>query len=457
MKNFIKGYWGYFFVMCVMVGVFSLAGVTDAATMAQRMAGRILLQVQSKGEGWYVHPTELHRYYLGRPNDAFSIMRSTGLGVTNANLNRIAVSGSTGIGDTTFAKSLSGRILLQVQSNGEAWYVYPVNLKRYYLGRPTDAFALMRTLGLGITDSDISTIPVHVDSSVPVPVSTTVPDTTLTDNYEAQRTTILTDLNVQRNSHGLASVKLSALLSQAAQNHSDDMTSKGYYSLTSPDGTKATERVAVVGYKAHSVAVWLDSVPNGASAVISQWMTKSPANFSTLALSNDYREIGVGVATVNGTSAYVIIFAMSDADYFSTFTDALADLSKVRNDMLVRVNQERQNVGLSPLVFNDKLNIASQGHTDDMLAQGYYSHNSLDGRTPAMRITATGYLYQAMGENIAKGQRTVKEVMDDWMASPEHRANILNPFYEDIGIGLSFGKNTNGYEILWGQDFGKPR
>jgi len=60
----------------------------------------------------------------------------------------------------TMAERLSGRILLQVEQNGEAWYVNPVDGKRYSMGRPQDAFNLMRELGLGITDSDLNQIPI---------------------------------------------------------------------------------------------------------------------------------------------------------------------------------------------------------------------------------------------------------------------------------------------------------
>ena len=58
----------------------------------------------------------------------------------------------------TLAKRLAGRILLQVQSKGEAWYVNPVTLKRHYLGRPADAFKIMREQGLGITNKDLTSI-----------------------------------------------------------------------------------------------------------------------------------------------------------------------------------------------------------------------------------------------------------------------------------------------------------
>jgi hypothetical protein len=129
-----------------------------ASTMTDRLSGRILLQVESHGEAWYVDPVDLKRHYLGRPADAFDIMRSLGLGITDDDLKKIPEAGGTSSGDAALTARLSGRILLQVESHGEAWYVDPVDLKRHYLGRPTDAFNLMRSLGLGISDSDISLI-----------------------------------------------------------------------------------------------------------------------------------------------------------------------------------------------------------------------------------------------------------------------------------------------------------
>ncbi len=123
--------------------------------------GRILLQVEAHGEAWYVDPTNLRRYFLGRPADAFRIMRALALGVTNKDLLKIKQNGTSGQNsaiDPAFAKSLAGRILLQVEGHGEAWYVHPETLERYYLGRPADAFKIMRNLGLGITNFHIEAL-----------------------------------------------------------------------------------------------------------------------------------------------------------------------------------------------------------------------------------------------------------------------------------------------------------
>lgn len=126
-----------------------------AASIGERLSGRIVLQVEDNGEGWYVYPSDQRRYYLGRPYDAWTVMRELGLGVTNADLERIPTNTDSWDGNADLINRLKGYILLQVEENGEAWYVSPVNGKRYYLGRPVDAFAVMRNLGLGITTSDL--------------------------------------------------------------------------------------------------------------------------------------------------------------------------------------------------------------------------------------------------------------------------------------------------------------
>ena len=134
-----------------------LAFFIPAPTQASSLTGKILLQVEENGEAWYVYPKDNRRYFLGRPDDAFAIMRELGLGITNADLEQIPISGSSST-PGSLANKLKGYILLQVESNGEAWYVSPTNSKRYFLGRPDDAFAIMRELGLGITNANLNNI-----------------------------------------------------------------------------------------------------------------------------------------------------------------------------------------------------------------------------------------------------------------------------------------------------------
>lgn len=128
------------------------------ADLASGLKGMILLSVEENGEAWYVYPEDKKRYFLGRPADAFAIMRRLGLGISEWDFQRLAQDGMPVDGDMELARRLSGRIILQAEKNGEAWYVYPKDLKKYYLGRPIDAFAIMRRLGLGISRENLAFI-----------------------------------------------------------------------------------------------------------------------------------------------------------------------------------------------------------------------------------------------------------------------------------------------------------
>ena len=80
-----------FMVVGIALCFVGVASIVYADSMASRMAGKILLQVEENGEAWYVSPDNNQRYFLGRPNDAFELMRKLGLGISNSNLNQIPV------------------------------------------------------------------------------------------------------------------------------------------------------------------------------------------------------------------------------------------------------------------------------------------------------------------------------------------------------------------------------
>ncbi|MCF7795561.1 SpoIID/LytB domain-containing protein [Patescibacteria group bacterium] len=121
--------------------------------LSEELSGKILIQTENYGAGWYVYPENNSRYYLGNPEDAFEIMRELGLGVSGADFNSW--------GDTAPSK-LSGMILLNVDDQGKSYYIDPESLEMHYLGTPEDAFNLMKELGLGITNQDIRKIRVGI-------------------------------------------------------------------------------------------------------------------------------------------------------------------------------------------------------------------------------------------------------------------------------------------------------
>jgi hypothetical protein len=174
------------------------------SALSDRLKGKIVIKTEDQGKAYYINSATKYSHYLGRPADAFNVMRDQGVGVTNQSLNKIPIavsnlSGNDSDGDgltdifegavgtdknsadtdedgyndreeirnqynpkgqgklninQDFIEKQKGKILLQIERNGEAWYVNPEDGKRYFLGRPDDAFQVMKDLGLGISNED---------------------------------------------------------------------------------------------------------------------------------------------------------------------------------------------------------------------------------------------------------------------------------------------------------------
>ena len=107
-------------------------------------------------------------------------------------------------------------------------------------------------------------------------------------------------------------------------------------------------------------------------------------------------------------------------------------------DILDHVNRARAEAGLAPLERNDTLDSVARMHSDEMLRLGYFDHRAPDETNPVDRLRAVGFLVPRSGENIAFGP-SARAAHDGLMASPSHRANILNPGFARVGIGASRG------------------
>ncbi|WP_055493511.1 CAP domain-containing protein [Streptomyces sp. TP-A0356] len=121
----------------------------------------------------------------------------------------------------------------------------------------------------------------------------------------------------------------------------------------------------------------------------------------------------------------------------------------VEAQVLQLVNQERAKVGCSPVTASNALTKLAEAFSQDMAARSFFDHTDPNGKTPWDRAAALG-ITGLGGENIARGQTTAQDVMDAWMNSPGHRANILNCNFRTLGVGVHFGSGGP----WWTQDFG---
>ncbi len=122
-------------------------------------------------------------------------------------------------------------------------------------------------------------------------------------------------------------------------------------------------------------------------------------------------------------------------------------VSSYESEVIRLVNVERAKAGLPALKANWELSRVARYKSQDMADKGYFSHNSPTYGSPFDMMKKFGISYRSAGENIAKGQKTPAAVVNAWMNSSGHRANILNSSYTEIGVG--YVKNGN----IWTQMF----
>lgn len=115
------------------------------------------------------------------------------------------------------------------------------------------------------------------------------------------------------------------------------------------------------------------------------------------------------------------------------------------------VNGERALRGVAPVAPEDRLRQAATGHALDLVARGYFAHETPEGTTAGDRLAAAGYAWSSYGENIARGQETPRDVMTAWMSSPGHCRNVLSPGVTELGVGVGVGPAGR----TWVQNFAR--
>ena len=271
---------------------------------------------------------------------------------------------------------------------------------------------------------------------------------------EGLRQELLVRFNQERAAAGGAPLRIAEPLNQVAQENAEDVRERGGVVYDEKSIPTIQRRLRKSGYEAHGWHQAFAAGPDDPAALVAWVKEEYPETFRSL-MDPDYQEVGIGLSDLKGTPLYTFFLAWRESESFARQTAGLSDPAKVRSEMLARANAERAAAGLPPLVLDTRLNDAAQRHAEDMLLRSYYSHSSLEGSSPGDRVRKSGYTPRLVGENIARGALSVNEVMDNWMASREHRNNLLHPGFTDLGVGVAVGRNSVGYTVLWVQNFGR--
>jgi uncharacterized protein YkwD len=173
--------------------------------------------------------------------------------------------------------------------------------------------------------------------------------------------------------------------------------------------------------------------------------------------------MGLGRPWIQPLAAAVLVLTLS-APVSTSAEPSRPDGTQVdilsRAMVLEVMNAQRLRRGLPPLHRNARLDAAAADRVRDMFERRYFDHVAPDGTQPFVWVRRRGYSYSLLGENLATGQRGARQVVEQWMASSGHRANILGDF-EDAGIAIAEGSPTgrgDGYTFvaMYGREWGGP-
>ncbi|WP_143570365.1 CAP domain-containing protein, partial [Streptomyces acidiscabies] len=243
-------------------------------------------------------------------------------------------------------------------------------------------------------------------------------------------------VNPARAQAGSPPVVLDPRLTSAARAHAAAMAAAGKLGVEGRDGVSVFQRVTAAGFAYLAVGEHLVSGP------------RTHAEFVEYCLSG-----GDTRRTVQDPVFTHVGVARADAYWTAVWASPLtpAGLDRVEAEVLELTNRERIRAGLGPLAPDGPLARAARAYCVDMAARAFYSHTSPEGTQPWDRAKAAGSVKRSIGENIACGQRSAAEVVEGWMNSPGHRANILKADFTHLGVGFAGGGPSGTY---WTQLFG---
>src|SRR6056297_1808596 len=416
----------------------------QAEVLNSRLQGKILLQVEAEGQAWYVNPEDEKRYFLGRPRDAFSIMRQLGQGISNRNLKKIPValnslsgldsdndglpdsweealntdpdrkdSDSDGFNDKEefqnnynplseddlpidrgFAEKNKGRIFLQVENNGEAWYVSPANGKRYFLGRPRDAFNLMRNLGLGIKNESLQEIPKEDGIEFLSSTSQVLSDEEINYDLRELEKSIHDSINKKRKEWGLNGLDWNSEVARVARMHSQDLKEENLELTSGGDSCD----FPLIHHEGVEFGLYNEDRLHDQGVY---YFSQSGENIAL-------------VSTVISTF-YITEQEEANGDTFSQCKEIRGDLNSEFRTSLKEAESEKNKTNIINQEIKKRQDIFDSMETVDIEEQ-----------------------------TMKRKSELVHDIVDGWINSPSHRKNILYTDFNEAGIGVA---NINGYII----------
>ncbi len=220
-------------------------------------------------------------------------------------------------------------------------------------------------------------------------------------------------------------------------------------------GRPLTEVLRGTGYRAtRSMFLQVSGVASGAA--LARFIEQ---RYCSQITSADWQEIGL-YQRFAGTQpqTWLVLaspFAPPSAEQAGTIgARVLALVNLARRE--ARTCGDKPFAATGALKWNGKLERTGLLHAADMAQHSYFSHDGRDGSKPAARATRAGYVWRAVGENIAAGQTTAEAAVQGWIDSPPHCANLMSPQFTEMGVAYAVNLQSP-MGIYWAQLFGTPR
>jgi uncharacterized protein YkwD len=267
---------------------------------------------------------------------------------------------------------------------------------------------------------------------------------------------VLEEINALRRARALAPLVRSPALTGYAAERAQLAARRGSLELGVADDQLVMVKQA--GYEAWELSTIVAQAAGDGREVVQAWRREAGQTFSDT-LQAKFRDVGVGVAEADSGQPpiYVVVLGFSWRDYFIGRTAALADREAVRAELLAGTNQVRAGAHALPLRASPRLDRVAQEYAEKMLREAFYEHTAPDGSTVLERVRSTGYALSSVGENLALGQFSPDDVVAGWESSPGHRRNMVDRDFREVGHGVAYGHNANGWQVLWVQVFATPR
>ncbi|MFF2521306.1 CAP domain-containing protein [Streptomyces liangshanensis] len=329
-------------------------------------------------------------------------------------------------------------LLAEIYRRGAGW-----KLRALGQGYADGLGGIARDFGVDVaedTDGPAAVPPPPAAPPAAPPVRPARPRAAFADGTEAEFAALV---RTERLGAGALPAAVEPRLSAAARAHAEAMARQGRLGAEGPDGTSVFQRITAGGYHYLRIEQQLVSGPRTAGEFLdycrSDASTRAPLRDSALPDAGIGRAVDPRTGDVYWTALWARPFTAGG-------------LASIVAEMLDLTNAERGAAGLRPLAHDRRLADAAQAYSTDMATRAFYSHTSPEGLAPWDRAAAAGAPHRGIGENIACGQRTAAEVVEGWMNSPGHRANILKPDFTHLGVGYAGGGPAGTY---WTQLFGQ--